>query len=79
MNRLQWWFLRLSVLFLIPVFLFDLEIIFLLYSFLFLHMSLGLKTITGDYVHNKKLKYFFLILVRLCNFELIRCILEFLI
>nr|AYR06688.1 succinate:cytochrome c oxidoreductase subunit 4 [Rhodogorgon sp.] len=79
MNNMQWWLLRLSVLILIPVFLIDLEIIFLFYSFVFLHISLGLRVIINDYVHNEKLKCLFLVLNKLCNLEFIKCILEFLI
>jgi len=59
--------------------LYDIEILFLFSSFLFIHLVLGLKTILNDYLHNKTSKEFLMLLVRLANFEFLRYILEFLV
>ena len=66
---LQWWILRLSGLFLIPSFLLDLEIAFLLIPFILLHAKLGLKTILVDYIHNKKNLLLCLVLIRVLSLE----------
>nr|YP_009138138.1 succinate:cytochrome c oxidoreductase subunit 4 [Calliarthron tuberculosum]AKG26268.1 succinate:cytochrome c oxidoreductase subunit 4 [Calliarthron tuberculosum] len=75
----SWWLLRIPVLLLFPVLLYDFEIIFLIFPFLFLHLTLGLKSILNDYLHNKNSKTFLLLLVRICSFEFVRYVLEFLI
>lgn len=74
-----WWVVRVPVLLILPFLLYDIEILFLLSSFLFVHLLLGLKTILNDYLHNKTSKLFLVLLVRLANFEFLRYILEFLI
>nr|UVF63024.1 succinate:cytochrome c oxidoreductase subunit 4 [Synarthrophyton patena] len=74
----KWWFLRFPIILLFSLVFLDNEIVFLLTSFLFLHLTLGLKIILNDYLHNKKILIIFLILIRLCNFECLRYILEFL-
>nr|WDA66151.1 succinate:cytochrome c oxidoreductase subunit 4 [Lithothamnion corallioides] len=74
----QWWILRLPVILILPAFFIDIEIFFLLISFVFLHLTIGLKSIVNDYLHNKKSKLFLIILIRLCNFEFLRYILEYL-
>ena len=74
---LNWWFLRFSVLFVIPSFLLDLEIFFLVQAFIFLHAKLGLKSIVIDYICNKKVMLLYLILIRLLSIGLMRYILEF--
>nr|QJF58176.1 succinate:cytochrome c oxidoreductase subunit 4 [Corallina officinalis]QJF58199.1 succinate:cytochrome c oxidoreductase subunit 4 [Corallina officinalis] len=75
----HWWLLRIPVILFLPSVLYDLEIIFLIFAFIFLHLNLGLKSILNDYLHNKKTKVFLLLLIRICSFEFIRCVLEFLI
>nr|AYR06583.1 succinate:cytochrome c oxidoreductase subunit 4 [Lithothamnion sp.] len=74
----QWWLSRLPVLLSLPAFFIDIEIFFFLISFIFLHLTIGLKGIINDYLHNKKSKLFLIILIRLCNFEFLRYVLEFL-
>nr|YP_009002124.1 succinate:cytochrome c oxidoreductase subunit 4 [Sporolithon durum]AGU16689.1 succinate:cytochrome c oxidoreductase subunit 4 [Sporolithon durum] len=56
---MQWWIFRLPPLFLLPFILYDFEIFILIQSFLFFHVSLGLKTIINDYTHNKNQKYLY--------------------
>ena len=72
----QWWLIRVPVLLLIPSFFYDIEVVFLISSFLVLHLTFGLKTIVNDYLHNKTLKIFLSVLVRLTSLELLRYILE---
>lgn len=75
----HWWLLRIPVILFLPSMFYDLEIIFLIFTFILLHLNLGLKSILNDYLHSKKTKVFLLSLIRVCNFEFTRCILEFLI
>lgn len=79
MNNYQWWLIKVVALLFIPSFLFDLEIIFCLSSFIILHLIIGLKTIIMDYLQNYTLKIFLVILIRLSNLELLRYTLDFLI
>ena len=71
--------MRIPVLLLIPSFLYDIEIIFLLSSFLFIHLAIGLKMIIRDYLHNKVSKIFLLVMIRLSSLELLKYSLELLI
>lgn len=71
-----WWIIRIPVLLLIPSFFFDLEILFMISSFLILHLILGLKTIINDYLQDLTLKIFLVILIRLLSFEILRYMLE---
>ena len=72
----QWWIIRVPVLLLIPSLVYDLEILFLLSSFLTLHLILGFKTIINDYLQDLTLKIFLVVLVRLSSLEFLRYILE---
>lgn len=72
----QWWLVRIPVLLLIPFIFYDMEILFLLSSFLILHLTHGLKTIVNDYLQNYTLKVLLLLLVRLSSFEFLRYMLE---
>lgn len=72
----QWWLIRIPVLMLLPSFFYDLEVIFLINSFLILHLTYGLKTIINDYLQDQTLKLLLIILVRLSSFEFLRYILE---
>ena len=74
--KYQWWIIRTPVLLLIPSFFYDLEILFMISSFLILHLILGLKTVINDYLQDLTLKIFLLILVRLSSFEFLRYLLE---
>lgn len=74
----EWWLLRLPGVLIAPALLIDLEIFILLSSFLFLHLTLGLKTIVNDYLHNKKTKIIILKLIWLSNFQFLRYVLELL-
>ena len=69
---LQWWLTRFPVLLIIPSFVYDIEILFLVSSFLILHLTFGLKTVINDYLQNKTLQVFLLILIRLLSFEFLR-------
>lgn len=73
-----WWISRLSILLSLPAFFIDIEVFFLLISFIFFHLTIGLKNVINDYLHNKKLKLFLITLIRLYNFEFLRYTLEFL-
>lgn len=73
-----WWVIRIPALLALSFFAYDVEILFLLLSFLFIHFLSGLKTILNDYIHNKTSKIFLFLLVRLTNFEFLRYVLEFL-
>ena len=79
MYNYNWWLVRVSVLLLLPGFFYDIEIIILTISFLILHLRFGLQTIFTDYFHNKLAKASLFILIRLINFEFIRCFIELLI
>ncbi len=74
--QFQWWIIRIPVLLLIPSFFYDFEILFMISSFLILHLILGLKTIINDYLQDLTLKIFLVILVRLLSFEILRYMLE---
>ncbi len=73
-----WWVIRISVLLLLPSLFYDIEVIFLVTSFLFIHLTLGLKGILSDYLHDKTSKILIIVLVRLTSFEFLRYILELL-
>lgn len=79
MYKTYWWLVRGPVLLLFPSFFYDIEVLFLLISFLVNHLSIGLKTIFSDYLHNKLSKTFLIILIRLASFEFLRYILELLV
>lgn len=74
----QWWLLRLPVVLILPTFFLDIEFFLLFISFLFIHINSGFKSIVSDYLHNKKLLLFIIILIRVSNFEFLRYLLEFL-
>ena len=73
----QSWIVKIFALGSIPFFFYDIEIIFLICSFLFLHFGSGLKTILKDYFHNLNLLILTTIFLRLLNIEFLRYILEF--
>nr|YP_009502235.1 succinate:cytochrome c oxidoreductase subunit 4 [Porolithon onkodes]ASB29837.1 succinate:cytochrome c oxidoreductase subunit 4 [Porolithon onkodes] len=73
----QLWLVKLFGVFAIPFFFYDLEILFFISSFLFLHLSSGLKTILRDYFHDLNLVAIILIFLRLLNLQFLRYTLEF--
>ena len=79
MFSFQWTILRLSALITFVGILIDVEIILLVFGFLLLHISLGLKTIVSDYIHIKKIKFISSTLIRISLIEITRYILELLI
>nr|YP_009114099.1 succinate:cytochrome c oxidoreductase subunit 4 [Palmaria palmata]AHB62162.1 succinate:cytochrome c oxidoreductase subunit 4 [Palmaria palmata] len=74
----MWHTTRLSAFALIPGFLLDIEIIFLVVGFSFVHAKSGVESIICDYVHNQYTQLLFLVFLRLCFLEIIFCIVEFL-
>ncbi len=72
----QWWLIRIPVILTLPSFFYDIEIFFLISSFLILHLIIGLKTIINDYLQSLTLKIFLSVLVRLSSFEFFRYMLE---
>nr|YP_010199902.1 succinate dehydrogenase subunit 4 [Gracilariopsis tenuifrons]UAD89962.1 succinate dehydrogenase subunit 4 [Gracilariopsis tenuifrons] len=78
MFDINWLLLRLVTFFILGGILIDLEIFIFLIGFLFLHISLGLKTILNDYIHINKIKIILLVLVRISSIEISRYILELL-
>nr|APC24907.1 succinate dehydrogenase subunit 4 [Gracilariopsis andersonii] len=78
MFDINWLLLRLVTFFILGGILIDLEILIFLAGFLFLHISLGLKTILNDYIHINKIKIILLVLVRISSIEISRYILELL-
>lgn len=63
----------------LPSLFYDLEIIFFIISFLFVHLTIGLKTVLNDYLHSKISKVLLLLLIRLSSLEFLRYILELLV
>ena len=61
----------------IPFFFYDIEIIFLISSFLFLHFGSGLKIILKDYFHNANLIIIVIFFLRVLEIEFLRYALEF--
>nr|YP_009138175.1 SdhD [Gracilaria vermiculophylla]AHZ58202.1 SdhD [Gracilaria vermiculophylla]AHZ58227.1 SdhD [Gracilaria vermiculophylla] len=78
MFDINWFLLRLVTFFILGGVLLDLEMLIFLIGFLFLHVSLGLKTILNDYIHINKIKIILLILIRISSIEISRYILELL-
>lgn len=74
-----WWIVRIPVILIFPFLFYDLEIFFCVFSFIFLHLNIGLQSILNDYIHNQKTKIFLFILIKLCNFEFFRYSVELLI
>ena len=74
-----WWIIRISALLTVPSFLYDVEILFLVISFLVIHLTMGLKTIFQDYLHDKTSKVLLITLMRVTSLEFLRSILELLI
>ena len=72
----QLWIVKLFAIVAIPFFFYDIEIIFLVCSFLFLHLGSGLKTILKDYFHNFNLIMSISIFLRILNIEFLRYVLE---
>lgn len=79
MQIYYWWIIRIPVILFLPSLFYDFEIIFLIISYIFLHITFGLKTILHDYIHNDFSKIFLTVLIRICNLEFLRYTLEFLI
>ena len=73
----QLWFFKLFGIFAVPFFFYDLEILFFVSSFLFLHFNSGLKTILKDYFHNLNLVILIITFLRLLSLEFLRYTLEF--
>nr|YP_009739222.1 succinate:cytochrome c oxidoreductase subunit 4 [Palmaria decipiens]QIC19661.1 succinate:cytochrome c oxidoreductase subunit 4 [Palmaria decipiens] len=73
----MWHAVRLSAVALIPGFLVDVEIIFLVVGFSFVHAKSGLESIIADYVHDQYTQLLFLILLRVCFLKIIFCTIEF--
>nr|YP_009511907.1 succinate dehydrogenase subunit 4 [Gracilariopsis longissima]AXI97834.1 succinate dehydrogenase subunit 4 [Gracilariopsis longissima]UAD89936.1 succinate dehydrogenase subunit 4 [Gracilariopsis longissima] len=78
MFDINWLLLRLVTFFILGGILIDLEIFVFPIGFLFLHISLGLKTILNDYIHINKIKKILLVLVRISSIEISRYALELL-
>nr|YP_004062170.1 SdhD [Gracilariophila oryzoides]ADR03186.1 SdhD [Gracilariophila oryzoides]APC24932.1 succinate dehydrogenase subunit 4 [Gracilariophila oryzoides] len=78
MFDITWLLVRLVTFFILGGILIDIEILIFLIGFLFLHISLGLKTILNDYIHINKIKIILLVLVRISSIEISRYILELL-
>lgn len=76
MFNFQWIILRLSALIIFLGLLVDIEIVLLIFGFLFVHISLGLNTIVSDYIHIKKIKFISSTLIRVSLIEITRYILE---
>nr|YP_009295535.1 succinate:cytochrome c oxidoreductase subunit 4 [Mastocarpus papillatus]AOL58019.1 succinate:cytochrome c oxidoreductase subunit 4 [Mastocarpus papillatus] len=76
MSIFHWLNLRVAALIVVAGTLFDVEIILLIFGFLVLHVSMGLKAIVYDYIHLKKVKLISLILIRISAIEIIRYALE---
>ena len=72
----QLWIVKLFAIIAVPFFFYDIEIIFLICSFLFLHLGSGLKIILKDYFHNFNLIILIMIFLRILNIEFLRYILE---
>ena len=79
MFNFEWIILRLTALFIFFSFLIDVEIFILIFGFLILHISLGLRTIIFDYIHVKKVKLISFTLIRISLMEITRYILELLV
>jgi succinate dehydrogenase hydrophobic anchor subunit len=79
MSTYNWWLVRVPALLLFPSFVYDLEIMFLIFPFLFVHLTIGLKTTFQDYLHNQTSKILLLVLIRLTSLEFLRYSLELLI
>nr|YP_010027351.1 succinate:cytochrome c oxidoreductase subunit 4 [Sarcopeltis skottsbergii]QOS04472.1 succinate:cytochrome c oxidoreductase subunit 4 [Sarcopeltis skottsbergii] len=76
MFTLQWLVVRVVSLFVSLTILIDLEMLIVIFGFLIVHISIGLKTIIYDYIHFQKIKLILLILVRISAIEISRYTLE---
>nr|WCH58006.1 succinate dehydrogenase subunit 4 [Hypnea cornuta] len=76
MFNLEWLLIRLFSLYTLFGMLLDLEIIFFIVGFLFMHISLGIGSIFYDYVHVKKLKCFYTFLVKILSIEITKHLME---
>lgn len=66
-----YWFPRFLGLLLIPGFIFDIEILIFLQSFITLHANLGLEVIIEDYLHIEIIKLQFLLLTKVFSILII--------
>nr|WCH57766.1 succinate dehydrogenase subunit 4 [Hypnea pseudomusciformis] len=76
MFNLEWLVIRFSSLFTLLGILLDLEIVFFVIGFLFMHIGLGISSIFYDYVHIKKLKCFSIFLVKVLSIGMTKNIME---
>ena len=74
--RLKWYFVRVAALLTIPVFILDLEIVFLIQGLLLTHIRAGLESIISDYVHSYITQVFYLSLIRILTLEGFFCLIE---
>nr|WCH57910.1 succinate dehydrogenase subunit 4 [Hypnea nidulans] len=77
MFNLEWIVIRFSSLFTLFGVIIDSEIVFFIIGFLLVHISLGVSSILHDYIHIKKIKYFFIFLVKVLSMEIVKNIMEF--
>ena len=73
----QLWITKIFAVSAIPFFFYDIEVIFLISSFLFVHFGSGLRTILKDYFHNLNLIVSIVIFLRILSIEYLRYALEF--
>nr|YP_009445915.1 succinate dehydrogenase hydrophobic subunit [Eucheuma denticulatum]ATX68857.1 succinate dehydrogenase hydrophobic subunit [Eucheuma denticulatum] len=78
MFTIEWIVLRLSVLFLLFGLIFEIEVIIVLLGFIIFHVRIGIITILYDYIHVRKIRLFFLSLVKILSIEMSKYIVEFL-
>lgn len=76
MVNMEWLIIRLSSLFTLCGMILDLEIIFFVISFLWIHISLGVCSILYDYMHIKKIKIFSIFLVKISSIEVTKNVME---
>jgi len=65
------------VLFIVFGLIMDVELIFFIISFFYLHLVNGFKSILGDYIHKKKISFFLITLLRVLLFENLIQIIKF--
>lgn len=72
-----WWLVRIIGLLIVPIIFYDIEVFFLVFSLVYLHVKFGIQSILLDYVHNRVLFETFLLFLRLLGLEVITLLFEF--